>query len=141
MKPQWIIIVPLAALSIVRTLMHVHKIYDTYPQAEGAAWLVTAAVWLGVVIGRKMPNPFDTLFITGALSGVFSAIVQQAYWVRFWTDVPIAETVPVEILSTPVRAMAVASTVILGAAWGAMLGFIGAGAVRLQKKKPDTLKL
>lgn len=142
MKPQWKIIIPLAALGLVRTFMHVNRVYDAAPRAEGVVWLAVIAAWVTVVIVKDVPNPLDTLLITGALNGLLSAIMQQAYWTTFWADVAATEMPTFDVMHTGVRAMAVGSSVLTGFVWGAAAGLVAATIRRVRmKKKPTSLDL
>jgi hypothetical protein len=140
MKPQWNIIVPLAALGLVRTLMHVNKVYETVPRAEGAVWLAIVAAWIAVIVVKKIPNPFDTLLITGSLHGLLSALVQQAYWTTFWADVAATDVLAADVMNPGVRIIAIGSTVLMGFLWGAAAGLAAAAILRFRgKKKPTSL--
>lgn len=142
MKPQWRVIIPLAVLGLVRTFMHVNRVYETAPRAEGAVWLVIVAAWVAVVIVKKIPNPLDTLLITGALNGLMSAIMQQAYWTTYWADVAASDTLTVDVMNPGVRALAIGGSVMTGFVWGAVAGLIAAAITRVRtKKKPTSLDL
>lgn len=142
MKPRWNIIVPLAVLGLVRTFMHVNKVYETAPRAEGAVWLAIVAAWVAVVVVKEIPNPLDTLLITGALNGLLSALMQQAYWTTFWADVAASDTLTVDVMNPGVRALAIGGSVMTGFAWGAAAGLVAAAIRRVRtKKKPASLDL
>lgn len=140
MKPRWNIIIPLAALAIVRTLMHVYRAYESAPRAEGAVWIVTLVIWVAVVVAKKVPKPFLTLLLTGGLSGLFSAAIQQLFWTRFWMTVQNFDTLAVDVFSPLVRTIAVGSSLVAGLLWGAATGLLAAAIGWLLYPK-KTLKL
>ena len=142
MKPQWKIIVPLAALGLVQAFMRVNKVGESVPFLAGAVWIAVVATWAAVVTNKKVSNPFDTHLITGALSGLFSALLQQAYWTTFWADVAATGELTADVMNPAVRAMAFASSVLMGVMWGAVAGLVAAAIGRRDaKKKPASLDL
>lgn len=140
MKPQWNLIVPLAALGLVSAIMHVYHVYDTAPRAEGLIWTATLVTWVAVVVAKKTAGPFLTLTLTGGLSGLLAAIIQQLYWEKFWLGVQNYDTLSVNVLDPVVRAIAVGSSVAAGLLWGMAAGAIAAALCRLLYPK-KTLKL
>lgn len=144
MKPQWNVIVPLAALGMIRALMHVHHVYDRMPRAEGIVWTLTLAAWISVVVIIRTPRPLATLSLTGALNGFLAAIIQQLFWERFWLTVQNYDTLAVNVLDPVVRGMVFISSIVTGLLWGTAAGVLAAILSRVmypKPKKPTSLAL
>ena len=123
---QWHLIVPLAALGLVRTFMHIFRVVEMVPATEGLAWLGTAVVWIAFVVGNKMPRPFLSLLLIGLVHGIFAALAQQIFWSGFWAGYPPVQIgeVMLPIDSPTVRTVAVISSIVTGLGWGFLLGVI-----------------
>jgi hypothetical protein len=78
------VIILLAALAALRVVPH-----DLGIISEGSvvAWLlvfVPLAIWLIVVLRRRVPNPFLTLVLIGLAYGVMLAVGHQLLWEAAW---------------------------------------------------------
>jgi hypothetical protein len=74
------VIVLLAAVAAIRAPLHDLGIVQ---EGSAAAWLlvfVPLALWVGVVLRQRVPNPFQTLLVVGLAYGVMLAGVHQLFW-------------------------------------------------------------
>jgi hypothetical protein len=73
-------IVLLAAIAAIRVPLHDLGIVN---EGSAAAWLlvfVPLALWVGVVLQRRVPNPFLALTVVGFAYGVMLAVIHQLLW-------------------------------------------------------------
>src|SRR5918992_6109953 len=73
-------IVVLAAIAAIRVPLHDLGIVN---EGSAAAWLlvfVPLALWVGVVLQRRVPNPFLALTVVGFAYGVMLAVIHQLLW-------------------------------------------------------------
>ncbi|MEU3269972.1 hypothetical protein ABZ639_03950 [Saccharomonospora sp. NPDC006951] len=91
---------------------------------------VPLAVWLAVVLWRRVPNPFLTLTVIGVYYGVLLAVVHQILWTEaFEGDPPALGGNLAGALSGPMEALvlrgfAFLSSLGTGAAVGAATGLV-----------------
>ena len=70
-------VILLAAIAAIRVPLHDLGIVQ---EGSAAAWLlvfVPLALWVGVVLWRRVPNPFLALTVVGFAYGVMLAVVHQ----------------------------------------------------------------
>ena len=73
-------VILLAAIAAIRVPLHDLGIVQ---EGSAAAWLlvfVPLAVWVGVVLQRRVPNPLLTLTVVGFAYAVMLAVVHQVFW-------------------------------------------------------------
>ena len=130
---RWDLIVLLDTLGLVRPLLSITGVYHSL---EGSPWapvlvtLVIAAVWLGVVVTARVPKPFATLAAVGGLYGVLAILLQQIIWNLFLGGAP--EDAP---SSAPVLVISWVSILVTNTIWGAFLGVLATGLLRLLPRR------
>ena len=79
---RWGVIFTLATLGLVRPLLSIAGAYEFLGGAVGrvAVTILIAAVWVGVVVIGRVPNPLLTLVAVGGMYGVFAILLQQIIW-------------------------------------------------------------
>ena len=128
----------LAALGVPRIILHdLHLIEEGSP----VTWILSllpVAVWITVVVLKRVPHPFLTVLDIGVLYGVMLVITHQLLWETAFAgrtislgDGPISTLVP--------RIAAIPSGLFTGAAVGAIGGLIAAGVGALTgRNAPST---
>ena len=124
------VIILLAAIAAIRVPLH-----DLGVVSEGsvAAWLlvfVPLAIWLIVVLRRRVPNPFLTLAVIGLAYGVMLAVIHQLLWVAAYDGSPPSLGGNLEGVLAPgleaviFRTSAFFSSLVTGTVLGAIVGAI-----------------
>lgn len=120
----WKLIVPLGALGLVRTIPGIIG-------SEEPLWIsilvilllpTVTAIWIGVVIFRRVPHPFVTLVCTGGMYGVWAIALNVAIQGNFSK----LSHGPVGILG------GIVAILVVNLIWGAIAGLIAVGIRRLQ---------
>ena len=132
-------IVGLAALGVPRVVVHdldVGGAATTWPLA-----IAPAVICLVVVVARRVPQPFITLLVVGALYGVMLAVTHQLLWTEaFGGDPPrLGDRLgdaPDWVHIAVTRGAAVLSSLAVGALAGAILGAVGAALNRTWPPPP-----
>jgi hypothetical protein len=70
----------LAAIAAIRVPLHDLGIVPEGSVVAGLLVFVPLAVWLIVVLRRRVPNPFLALTVVGLAYGVMLAVVHQLLW-------------------------------------------------------------
>jgi hypothetical protein len=133
------IIILLAAVAAVRVPLH-----DLGIVQEGsvlAALLVFAplALWVGVVLVRRVPNPFLTLTAVGLAYAVMLAVVHQLFWgAAFGGDPPslggnLDGALAPGAEAVVFRVSAFFSSLATGTVVGAVTGAVAWGISRLRR--------
>ena len=123
-------IILLAAIAAIRVPLH-----DLGVVSEGsvAAWLlvfVPLAIWLIVVLRRRVPNPFLILTAVGVAYGVMLALIHQLLWVAAYDGNPPSLGGNLEGVLAPgveavvFRVSAFFSSLMTGTVLGAIVGAI-----------------
>ena len=73
-------IVLLAAITAIRVPLHDLGIIREGGAAAALLVFVPLAVWVGVVLRRRAPNPLLTLTVVGLAYGVMLAVIHQLLW-------------------------------------------------------------
>ncbi len=109
------LIIPLAALGLVRPLLSIFEVYERFegPWDSVLVTAVIAAIWVGVVALRRVPSPFATLVAVSGLYGVFAIVLQRVVATFFVDSAPA---------SLPMVAMV--SIIVTNLIWGAVLGLV-----------------
>lgn len=73
-------LVGLAAVALPRVILH-----DLHLIAEGSpiTWLLAVgpvALWIAVSLAKRVPNPFLTVLVIGAVFGVMLVVTHQLLW-------------------------------------------------------------
>lgn len=132
-------VVLLAAIAAIRVPLHDLGIVQ---EGSAAAWLlvfVPLAVWVGVVLQRRVPNPLLTLTAVGLAYGVMLAVIHQLLWgAVFGDDMPgfggnlrgaLAPGVEVAVF----RVSVFFSSLVTGAMVGAIAGAVAWAIARLRR--------
>ncbi len=129
---RWALIAFLGAVALVRPLLSIAGAYDFLGGATGrvVVTVLIAAIWIGVVLSRRVPNPLLTLAAAGAAYGVFTIVLQQIMWNLVLGEVPAEapDTAPILVISW----IAILVTNTIG---GAFLGLIATGLRRLLPRR------
>lgn len=132
-------VILLAAIAAIRVPLHDLGIVQ---EDSAAAWLlvfVPLAVWVGVVLQRRVPNPLFTLTVVGFAYAVMLAVVHQVFWgAAFGGDPPSLggnlEGVLAPGVEAPVfRVFAFFSSIVTGTLVGAVTGAVAWAIGRLRR--------
>jgi len=74
------VIIVLAALAAIRVPLHDLGIVPDGSVVAGLLVFVPLAIWVGVVLVQRVPNPFLTLTAVGLAYGVMLAVIHQMLW-------------------------------------------------------------
>ncbi len=128
-------IILLAAIAAVRVPLHDLGIVE---EGSAAAWLlvfVPLAVWVVVVLERRVPNPFLALLAVGLAYGVMLAGIHQVFWGAAFGGDPPSLGGNLEGVLAPglealiLRAASIPSSIVTGVVLGAVAGAV-AWAIR-----------
>ncbi len=82
-------VVLLAAIAAIRVPLHDLGIVQEGSAAAALLVFVPLAVWVGVVLQRRVPNPLLTLTVVGFAYAVMLAVIHQLFWgAAFGGDTP-----------------------------------------------------
>jgi hypothetical protein len=73
-------VVLLAAIAAIRVPLHDLGLIQEGSAAAAFLVFVPLAVWVGVVLRRRIPNPLPTLTAVGLAYGVMLAVIHQLLW-------------------------------------------------------------
>lgn len=119
-------LIGLAALGLPRVVLHdLHLI-------EGASplnWLLAigpVAIWIAIAVIKKVPNPFLSLLVVGAIFGVMLVITHQILWDFAFQGAPptIGNSAAAALIP---RIAAIPSGIFTGTMIGAISGLIAWG--------------
>lgn len=125
---RWFLILLLAAVALIRPLMHLTGVIgDLVPSGPITVLVVTigiTAVWIAAVLSARVTKPFLTLVCAGFTYAVLSTILTS-----------ILSPILVGELQGPLaNPFAIPSILITNACWGAIAGGIAAGLGRLRDR-------
>jgi hypothetical protein len=132
------VIVVLAALAVPRVVTHD---LDIFPEGSFVNLLlvfVPPAVWLIVVLWRRVPHPFLTLTVIGIAYGVMLALGHQLLWGARWDGDPprlggnLEGVLRPGLESLVFRFSAFFSSIVTGTVVGAIIGFAASVVERLR---------
>jgi hypothetical protein len=123
-----IAILGLAALGVPRVIAHDLQLVG--PAVNALLVFVPIAVWLAVVLGKRVPNPFVTLLAVGAAYGVLLGLTHQVLWSASFDAPPtlggnLAGTLSPATEAVVLRTFAFGSSLLTGAGVGAATGAVG----------------
>ncbi|GAB3759487.1 hypothetical protein [Microlunatus parietis] len=123
-------LIGLALLAVPRVVLHDLGIIEEGTFVNLLFVFVPPVIWIVVVLTRRVPNPFLTLLIIGALYGVFLAITHQLLWDLSWAGSPPTlggnlSTLPPAAHAAITRGFAVISSLLTGLIVGAVTGLAG----------------
>lgn len=123
----------LAALALPRVILHDLRLIDPGGVLTWILAIGPMIVWIVVAVVRRVPNPFLTLLLVGAIYGALSVIIHQLLWVNaFAGDVP---SIGGPAGSVVARVAAVPSGLITGAVVGAITGLIAWGISAITRRR------
>lgn len=121
---RWGLIAALGAIALVRPLLSMAGAYDSLGGAAGRVMVTVliAAVWVGVVVVRRVPNPLTTLAASGLAYGVFAILLQQVMW-----NLVLGEVPPEAPDSAPILVVSWVAILVTNTIYGAFLGLVATG--------------
>ncbi len=129
---RWTLIAFLGAVALVRPLLSIAGAYDFLGGATGrvVVTVLIAAIWIGVVLIWRVPNPLLTLAAAGAAYGVFTIVLQQTIWNLVFGEVPAEapDTAPILVISW-------VAILVINTVYGAFLGLVATVADRLLPRR------
>ena len=123
-------IILLAMIAAIRVPLHDLSIISESSFANSLLVFAPLAIWLVVVLWRRVPNPFLALTVVGLAYGVMLAIVHQLLWVAAYDGSPPRLGGNLEGVLSPgleavvFRASAFFSSLVTGTVLGAIIGAI-----------------
>ncbi|MED7931621.1 hypothetical protein SMD20_45895 [Nonomuraea sp. LP-02] len=130
-----IAILALAALGVPRVIAHDLSLVG--PVVNALLVFLPIAVWLVVVLWRRVPNPFVTLLAIGVAYGVLLGVTHQVLWSAAFGDDPptlggnLAGALSPGTEAVLLRTFAFGSSVLTGAGVGVAVGVVGWAGARL----------
>jgi hypothetical protein len=125
-------LVGLALLAAPRVVLHDLGVIQEGTFRNALFVVVPPVVWIAVVVLRRVPNPFLTLLVIGAIYGVLLALGHQLLWdVSFPEGTPRLGgnlgDVPAATGAVVVRSFAAVGSVFTGVLVGAVSGLVAWG--------------
>jgi hypothetical protein len=123
-------IILLAAIAAIRVPLHDLGIISEGSFANSLLVFAPLAIWLVVVLWRRVPNPFLALTAVGLAYGVMLAIVHQLLWVAAYDGSTLRLGGNLEGVLSPgleaivFRTSAFFSSLVTGTVLGAIVGAI-----------------
>ncbi|GAA1722808.1 hypothetical protein [Nonomuraea bangladeshensis] len=130
-----IAVLALAALGAPRAIAHDLGLVG--PVVNALLVFLPIAVWLVVVLWKRVPNPFLTLLAVGVAYGVLLGVTHQVLWsASFGDDQPalggnLAGALSPAMEAVLLRTFAFGSSVLTGAGVGVVAGVVGWVGARL----------
>lgn len=132
-------IILLAAIAAIRVPLHDLGIVREGTMLAGLLVFVPPAVWLVVVLRRRVPSPFLTLTAVGLAYGVMLAAIHQLFWVAAYDGNMPSLGANLEGVLAPgaealvFRASALFSSLATGTMVGALTGVVAWAIGRLRR--------
>jgi len=132
-------IVLLAAIAAIRVPLHDLGVVPEGSVVAGLLVFVPLAIWLVVVLWRRVPNPFLALTAVGLTYGVMLAVIHQLLWVAAFDGSPPSLGGNLEGALAPglealiVRGFAFLSSLVTGTFVGAVVGVVAWTIERLRR--------
>ncbi len=129
-------VVALALLAAPRVVLHDLGIIQEGTFVNSLFVFVPPLVWIGVVLWRRVPNPFLTLLVVGALYGVLLLLGHQILWNTAWEGNPptlggnLSDLAP-GVQEGIMRGFAGLSSLVTGVLVGAVSGLVAWAAAKL----------
>ena len=131
-------IILLAMIAAIRVPLHDLGIVN---EGSAAAWLlvfVPLALWVGVVLQRRVPNPFLALTVVGFAYGVMLAVIHQLLWGTAFGGAPprlggnLEGMLAPGMEATVIRVSAFFSSLVTGTIVGAIAGAVAVAIEHLR---------
>lgn len=129
-------IIGLALLGAVRVVLHDLDLIHEGTAVNALFVFVPPVVWIAVVVLRRVPNPFLTVFVIGCVYGVLLMTGHQVLWEQSFAGNPprlggtLSDLDP-SVQSLIIRVFAGASSLATGAVVGTVTGLVAWPASRL----------
>ena len=133
------IVILLAAVAAIRVPLHDLGIVQEGSVAAGLLVFVPVAVWVGVVLRRRVPNPFLALVVVGLAYGAMLAAGHQLLWgAAFDGNVPslggnLKGALAPGQEAAVLRVSAVFSSLVTGTMVGTVAGAVAWAIARLRR--------
>ncbi len=130
-----IVILALAVLGVPRVIAHDLRLVG--PAVNALLVFLPIAVWLAVVLWKRVPNPFLTLLAVGVVHGILLGLTHQVLWSESFGDTPpalggnLAGALSPATEAVLLRTFAFGSSLLTGVGVGAATGAVGWLASRL----------
>lgn len=131
----------LALLGVPRVVLHDLGVLEEGTVVNGLLVFVPPLVWVLVVVRARVPNPFLTVLVVGALYGVVLAVGHQLLWDASFPDgTPrlggnLSDVSPA-VSAAVVRGFAAVSSVFTGVIVGAVAGLVAWGVSKAAGRTP-----
>jgi hypothetical protein len=127
----WTWIWGLALLGVPRVVAHDLRLVG--PVVNAVLVFAPIAVWLAVVLWRRVPNAFVALLVVGACHGVLLAVTHQLLWAQSFGGVAprLDSVLPSGAEQVVLRIFAALSSLVTGTAVGAATGAVAWVVARL----------
>jgi len=123
-------IILLAAIAAIRVPLHDLSIVSEGTLVNSLLVFVPLAIWLIVVLLRRVPNPFLALTVVGVAYGVMLAVIHQLLWTAAYDGSPPSLGGNLEGVLAPgleaviFRTSAFFSSIVTGTVLGVIVGAI-----------------
>ncbi len=133
-------IIGLALLATPRVVFHDLHLIEEGSFVNALFVFVPLAVWIFVVLWKKVPNPFLTLLVVGAFYGFFLMLGHQLLWsYAFAGDEPSLggnlQHLGAETQGWIIRGFAAVSSLVTGTLVGAVTGLVAWAAQRVRAQR------
>ncbi|GAA0504629.1 hypothetical protein Ade02nite_70430 [Paractinoplanes deccanensis] len=137
----WIALAGLALLAVPRVVLHDLDVVQEGDAVNLLLVFVPLVIWIVVAVLAKVPRPFLTLLVVGAIYGVFLALVHQLLWDRSVgagaaLGGNLEGRLPPGAEEFVIRTFAVVSSLFTGLLAGAVTGLVAWGASRALGRTP-----
>lgn len=113
-------LIGLATLRVPASILEDLRVLDAGHWVAGLLPWIAVAVWVAVVVARRVPKPFLTVLMIGVISGVLLVITYQLLWDVMFGDYP-AE---IGHSGVAIRLIAIPGGLIAGAVSGVIGGLV-----------------
>jgi len=133
------VIILLAALAAIRVPLHDLGIVSEGSVVAGLLVFVPLAIWLIVVLRRRVPNPLLALTAVGVAYGVMLAVVHQLLWVAAYDGSPpilggnLEGALAPGLEAVVFRTSAFLSSIVTGTILGAVVGAVAWAIERVRR--------
>jgi hypothetical protein len=123
-------IILLAAIAAIRVPFHDLGVVPEGSVVAGLLVFVPLAIWLGVVLWRRVPSPFLALTAVGLAYGVMLAVIHQLLWTAAFDGSPprlggnLEDVLDPGLEAIVFRISAFFSSLVTGTVLGAIVGAI-----------------
>ena len=132
-------VVLLAAIAAIRVPLHDLGLVQEGSAAAGLLVFVPLAIWVGVVLRRRVPNPLLTLTVVGLAYAAMLATMHQLFWgAAFGGDPPslggkLEGALAPGVETAVFRVSAFFSSLLTGTVVGALTGVVAWAIRRLRR--------